>query len=340
MRSSEADGINRIGSLIVHSWPVQTAGGALIAVLIGWAATLYLNRKRVAWRAYLDERIKPSPTPGTLKGLEYTLTIDKEKIDNPQLVLLRVRNAGLTDLEESDFRLPLTFAFPGRRVRGVEVSNRDRIAVGSIEWHIDDEPSPGDKVPDLTLAQQIGGCLRTLLRGRGRAAEPRTAAEPGSPQVSVTLRTLNRRARFTLLVVLSERDPGQGGKKKKKGYSPKIAVSGQLFAGEIEEESARFGPSTRSLFFGAMAVLPLVGLLVGLFLSPATPAATADAMLCPKGSLQLVGSTAFATAARAVAGQYEQACQHASTITVSGSASTSDTRGRSSTRRDRLCRDR
>jgi phosphate transport system substrate-binding protein len=314
MRPSEADGASRIGSLIVHSWPVQTAGGALIAVLVGWAAALYLNRKRVAWRAYVDKPITPSPDPARhVHGLTYTLSMDKEKVDNPQLVLLRVRNAGLVDLKDEDFRLPLTFLFPGRRVRGAEISSTERIDPRSIE--VETGKPPEETPRELTLAERIGTFLRGALHARAADPVPSPAVERGGEQLRLNIATLNRRARFTVLVILSQR-----GTRHRK---PRITVSGQLFAGDIEEESARFGPSTRSLLFGGMAVLPLAGLLAGLFLG--LPASAPDAMPCPGGSLQLVGSTAFATAAAAIAKQYEQACDHASTISVSSAAATSDT---------------
>jgi phosphate transport system substrate-binding protein len=315
MRSSEADGINRIGGLIVHSWPVQTAGGALIAVLVGWAAALYLNRKRVAWRAYVDKPITPSPDPARhVHGLTYTLSMDKEKVDNPQLVLLRVRNAGLVDLKDDDFRRPVTFVFPGRKVRGVEITSSERIDPGGIT--VETGKPPKAKPRELTLAERIGRFLRSALRPRPPDPVSSSAAEHGMDQVRLIIQTLNRRARFTVLVILSQ---------KATDHRKQIKVSGQLFAGDIEEESARFGPSTRSLLFGGMAALPLVGLLVGLFLSPTSQVTVPNAIPCPAGSLQLVGSTAFAAAATDVIGQYEQTCDHASAMAVNNSAPTADT---------------
>jgi hypothetical protein len=41
-----ANGAGRIGNLIVHSWPVQAAGLALITVLVTWAVTLFLTRQQ------------------------------------------------------------------------------------------------------------------------------------------------------------------------------------------------------------------------------------------------------------------------------------------------------
>ena len=59
----------RIGDLLEHSRPVQTAGGTLITVLLTWALTLFVTRKRIAWRIYTDDEFRLDPErrdrPGT-----------------------------------------------------------------------------------------------------------------------------------------------------------------------------------------------------------------------------------------------------------------------------------
>jgi hypothetical protein len=115
VRSSTAYGAGRIGNLIVHSWPVQAAGLALITVLVTWAVTLFLTRKRVAWRAYLDSPINLAPTQLRYMGKRLTFKIyvddteDGHAVEVPWLVLLRIRNAGF---------VPVHCAHDGRRHRG------------------------------------------------------------------------------------------------------------------------------------------------------------------------------------------------------------------------------
>ena len=127
MRSSTAYGAGRIGNLIVHSWPVQAAGLALITVLVTWAVTLFLNRKRIAWRAYVDAPINLAPTQLRYMGkrLTFNIYVDDTAIGRdgevPWLVLLRIRNAGFVPVRGKDFNTPLTFTFHGREVRGAEV---------------------------------------------------------------------------------------------------------------------------------------------------------------------------------------------------------------------------
>ena len=127
---------------------------------------------------------------------------------------------------------------------------------------------------------------------------------------------LNRKDRFTLMVVLSgtpEKD------------TPPIKPQGSLDGGKVVDESPRHGPSTMSLMFGALAALPLAGLLVGLFLNPNTGTTTSPP--CPKESLLLEGSTAFAPAATQIASQFEQSCRGASIAVGASNAVTGSVSG-------------
>ena len=300
MRSSAANGAGRIGNLIVHSWPVQAAGLALITVLVTWAVTLFLNRKRVAWRAYLDTPINLAPTQLRYMGKRLTFKIyvddteDGHEVDVPWLVLLRIRNAGFVPVRGKDFNTPLTFTFAGREVRGAEVIEHS-----------------GDS-PEKILAQLPKPAPRCLAGGgvdpgvRGARAASQTSGLGSQIQLSKEF-LLNRKDRFTLMVVLS-------GTPEKDADS--IKPQGSLDGGKVVDESPRHGPSTRSLMFGAVAALPLAGLLVGLFLNPNTGTTTSPP--CPKGSLLLEGSTAFAPAAMQIASQFEQSC-HGASITVGAS---------------------
>lgn len=51
----------RIGGLIAHSGLVQAIGTTLIGVLVAWAFTFFLQRKRIAWPDYLDAAVNPDP---------------------------------------------------------------------------------------------------------------------------------------------------------------------------------------------------------------------------------------------------------------------------------------
>jgi hypothetical protein len=61
MGLAASSGVGRIGYLLANSAAVQAVGGALVTVLLGWIGTLFANRKRIAWRAYLDAPINLTP---------------------------------------------------------------------------------------------------------------------------------------------------------------------------------------------------------------------------------------------------------------------------------------
>jgi len=309
---SAASGTGRIGNLIIHSWPVQTAGGALIVVLVGWVTTLILNRKRIAWRAYLDTPINLAPAQLRYMGERLTFKIyvgdDGHEVDIPWLVLLRIRNAGFVPVRGDDFNTPLTFGFPGREVRGAEVIEHS----GDLPEKIL-APPPARGPEPARNAQRRAQPRPRLARmfalvGAGAPDRGEDAAAGRAPGLGSHIQLsreflLNRKDRFTLMVVLSGTPTP--------GRAP-IEPRGKL-SGGVVDESPRRGPSSRSLLFGAVAALPLAGLLVGLFLNPG--AGTTAPLPCPQGSLLLEGSTAFVPAARQIASQFEQNCRGAS-ITV------------------------
>jgi hypothetical protein len=327
VRSAAANGAGRIGNLIVHSWPVQAAGLALITVLVTWAVTLFLNRKRIAWRAYLDTPINLAPAESRYMGKRLTFKIYVDDTENarevpvPWLVLLRIRNAGFVPVRGQDFNTPLTFTFPGRQVRGAEVIEHSGDAPEKI---LAQPPKPGPQPQQQVRRRpQSRSQSRPLSRPRlaqrvlarvGGAAPVRDddAAAGKAPGLGSHIQLskeflLNRKDRFTLMVVLSG-TPEEG--------SDPIEPQGSLDGGRVVDEWPRHGPSSKSLMFGALAALPLAGLLVGLFLNPST--ATTTTPPCTKGALLLEGSTAFAPAAGQTATQFQQNCRGAS-ITVGAS---------------------
>ncbi|HLI38533.1 MAG TPA: substrate-binding domain-containing protein [Streptosporangiaceae bacterium] len=347
-RAAGAFGAARIGDLIGHSWPVQTAGGALITVLVGWAVTLFLNRKRIAWRAYLDAPISLAPAQVKSMGTRLTYKIYVEdvhpeqenaangkgtarsEVEVPWLVLLRIRNSGFVPIRGKDFNTPLTFMFPGREVRGAEVIERSGDSAAKIlpqpmdGYHRPRRPTLSQRLRSWWPAGASGGTsggagVTAAARGADGAAgragggaatrltPARRGGAPGRRAVDhIQLSDeflLNRKDRFTLMVVLSG-TPADGKRK--------IEQEGSLIGGRIVTEPPRRGPGTRSLIFGGFTTLPLAGLLAGLFLAPS---AAQNAAACAGGRLSVTGSTAFAPVARQIATAYHDGCP-AADITI------------------------
>jgi ABC-type phosphate transport system substrate-binding protein len=297
----------RIGTLLENSWIVQSAFGALIGVLLTWFGALFGSRKRIAWRAYMDdlpklERQQQRSIAGT--GVNFAISVDKtderthrtvaEKVDDPTwLVLLRVRNSGFVTIGPEDFNIPLTFTFPGRKVAGKYVIRQDPEFVAQVLG----EPEPVNE-PRRTVLERMFPFLATPLPADANEEQRRE-------QLRLSNRfSLNRGQRFELMVVLSGTPPTEEDRK--------VIASGAIVGGKIIKEKPRRGPATRSLVFGGGATLTLAGLLIGLFV--ATPT-TQNSGSCAGGSLTLTGSTAFAPVARQIAEAYVRACPSA-TITI------------------------
>ena len=315
LAASSAGG--RIGYLLANSAAVQAVGGALVTVLLGWVGTLFANRKRIAWRAYLDAPI--NLTPAQLRSMNTRLTFrvyvdhpgqagTSSEVEVPWLAILRVRNSGFVPIRGADFNTPLTFTFPGRQVRGAEVIEHSGDSAARIlPRHHQVAPAP---VP--ARASGPAGRLRTWLAGAGGLPSrgPGTNGPAATEEVQIGEDILlNRRDRFTLMIVLSGTPTDM---------RRKILQTGSLVGGRIVAEPPRRGPSTRSLLFGGLATLPLAGLLAGLLVSLGTPPRSQ----CASGALELQGSTAFAPAAESFATQYMDSCRSAH-ISVSGIGSVS-----------------
>jgi hypothetical protein len=245
----------RIGNLITHSWPVQAAGVALIGALVTWAVAAFRNRKRIAWRPYLDTPVKLAPHQVKSMGaLSYKIYFDDaqpgtrasgnggatpgSEVETPWLVLLRVRNSGFVPIDGKDFNTPLTFIFPGRTLRGAEVIERS----GDSAAKILQQPKPGvqprrPRLPSparLLHAWWTNVSERALEAGGMRGADStasqlraapartaRTARNPPADRIQLSKEfLLNRKDRFTLMVLLNGIPADKGKKIDQDGRSP------------------------------------------------------------------------------------------------------------------------
>jgi len=119
-------------SLALHPGYALAAGAALLAVAALAAATLLL-RKRVRWSACLDVPVavtagEPAPA-GTRPGRALLLGNAvagpcPPGAERAWLVVVDIANRGLTPVRGSDFRVPLSFTFPGRQVQAAQLSPR------------------------------------------------------------------------------------------------------------------------------------------------------------------------------------------------------------------------
>jgi phosphate transport system substrate-binding protein len=341
---------SRIAYQIEHSAPVQAVISTLLATLVVSAVNLLLNRQRLSWRVYSDEPLDPIPAQAHRIRRFVTFEIYLRDASQPQngagtgrgrpvvkpgIVLIRVRNSGLATLKgKKHLTVPLTFRFPGRQVLGALVDNLERGYAEVLE-----RPVRYDK-PALSWWQRLRkqtifraerhavGAAGTIATGGTVATATPYAASTANQVVDYvqldkdTFR-LRRKGRFTLMVVLSGTQPRD---QNAPGDAPRLKMPveqmSDLLDGEIDEESPRGGPKTRSLVVAGLTGLLLVGLVLGLLLSPSPPTA-ATAAACSRGSITLIGSTAFSPVAQTIADGYEKGCP-AAHITVPSSNSGSD----------------
>jgi phosphate transport system substrate-binding protein len=340
---------SRIVYQIEHSAAVQAVISTLLATLAVSAVNLLLNRQRLSWRVYSDEPLDPIPAQAQRIRRFVTFEIYLRDLSQPQngagtgrpvvkpgIVLIRVRNSGLATLKgKKHLTVPLTFRFPGRQVVGALVDNVERGYAEVLE-----RPVRYDR-PALSWWQRLRnqaslrgesravGAVGTIRAGGGVAtAAPYAASSTANQPVDYvqldkdTFR-LRRQGRFTLMVILSgtqPRDQNASGDASR----PRMPVEqmSDLLDGEIDEESPRGGPKTRSLVVAGLTGLLLIGLILGLLLSPPPPPAV-TAAACTGGSLMLIGSTAFSPVAQTIASGYERGCPKAH-ITVPATNSGSD----------------
>ena len=120
-------------SPVLHSGYAQAVGAALLAVLVIMPVTAFLIRKRVAWDVYLDMSVGLTPTQalGTDTGMTCEMLLGHPGLrdighhtgsaEQGWLLMLGITNPGFVPVRGRDFRVPLTFVFPGREIRASQI---------------------------------------------------------------------------------------------------------------------------------------------------------------------------------------------------------------------------
>lgn len=201
----------RAESLVLSSGLVQTILTTFVAVLITWAVTSFQQRKRLAWRDYLDSPVNLDPQQASRLS-SWKILCQGQEVTNPSLVLLRLRNAGLVEIGDEDFTSVLEFSFPGRKIRGSDIiecngedeykvlplANREA-AVGAERIRLDKfSMNRGDRITLLVLLS--GGARGVKLDGHIHGGGRRNIVhEP--PRHGPATRTLVFGSAATLLFV-------------------------------------------------------------------------------------------------------------------------------------------
>ena len=111
--------------------PVLVAG--IIAVVAAWLGSSLFRLRRITWRDHMDTPVSLMPKQARQGGswaerqggswAEWKVFAQHKEVEDPSLVLLRVRNSGFTSVREADIRRPITFTFPDREVKEFSVTD-------------------------------------------------------------------------------------------------------------------------------------------------------------------------------------------------------------------------
>jgi hypothetical protein len=111
---------------------------ALIGTIVVWLVDRYfLRRKRLVYRVQVDAPIGVFPSSHMV---DVEVRYQGAVVPDPSIVLLRVDNAGGMDIEPHHIHEKVSFAFPDRKIVGLEVTEAKPEALGEmLERQLDSE---------------------------------------------------------------------------------------------------------------------------------------------------------------------------------------------------------
>ncbi|WP_026425268.1 substrate-binding domain-containing protein [Actinokineospora inagensis] len=258
---------------------VLTLAGVAVSLLAFCWEFLFIRRKRIGYRVQLDTRIQADDNgqtevnPGALRQLDFgdhgTRLID------PTLVLLRLENAGSTNIDLDDYAaregadVGLQVQFPGRRVV-------DKAITETSDPHLD----------------QFFGADSGLGHHGDTIRLPRVP--------------LNRKAHYKVLAVLERDGPNPG-----REYPEPVligAIKGGVRSGRPVKTSSQTGASAWTWLLVASLAVALVAFGLDTWLLPPDP------LGCTSGNLVITGSTAFENILQESMDGYTSTCSHAEVV--------------------------
>jgi phosphate transport system substrate-binding protein len=167
---------------VTSDFPLQLSTAIVVPIVVVAVAWLVLSVPRlrqVSWRDQVDTPLDLLPKEARLSGAwaGWRVLVNQREVAQPSLVLLRVRNSGLSAIRVTGIRRPVTFTFPGRDVVEYAVTE----CRGGITWDMVAPPfgAPvsghaagtvvGNRIilPRFPMARRSGFKLLVLLTGDG-----------------------------------------------------------------------------------------------------------------------------------------------------------------------------
>jgi ABC-type phosphate transport system substrate-binding protein len=233
---------------ISHPKLIPAIAAIILAVLVTWLCSALYGWRRIMWRDHMDTPIDliPKQVRGNGSWAAWKILAHDEEVVEPSLVLLRVRNSGLTTISKAAVRRAITFTFPGREVKEFTVTD----CRGVVREHI--QP-PGEStaaitgnritLPRFSMKRRSSFKLLVLLSGPGRGVLGRGRIRRGKVvHESFTRSPLARNVAFgTVLALLIGI---QAGITASQGpIIPSSCRTGQL----ILEGSTAFAPTAKQI---------------------------------------------------------------------------------------------
>ncbi|MTE12968.1 substrate-binding domain-containing protein [Nocardia aurantiaca] len=259
----------------MKDFPLDTVlaiiGIAVPILAFVWEFVL-VGRKRLGYRVQMDTPVTgeiESVFPGVLPQLRPEGDGAAPDLQDLSVVLVRIENNGITDVDSSDYASPdtdnvgLHLHFPHRRVIGMAVTELSDDAMG-------DSLEPGTGI----------GCREDAQHRVGIIDLPKVPMDRGD--------------HYKILAIL-QRTAGAG-------EYPAPVMRAKLKGGRVAETRSRIGTSPRLLaLIGFLVAVIAVQFVFGLNDDK-------NAAGCVSGKLTLVGSTAFEPAIRDAAAEYGKHC--------------------------------
>jgi phosphate transport system substrate-binding protein len=151
--------------------PVLVAG--IIAVIVAWLGSSLFRWRRITWRDHMDTPLSLLPKQARQSGswAQWKVFAQHKEVEHPSLVLLRVKNSGLTTVREADIRRPITFTFPDREVKEFSVTDCRGVTSEMIQPLGGSAASVIDNriyLPKFPMKRRASFKLLVLLSGTGR----------------------------------------------------------------------------------------------------------------------------------------------------------------------------
>lgn len=156
-----------------HPKLVDAIVAAIIVVAALWVSVVVSRWRRITWRDQMDAKLGAAPREAreSAHWAVWKVLTRHEEVEQPSMVLLRIRNSGLGSIRRADVRQPLSFVFPGRVVKEFTVTDCHGVSRQEIQPPGEMVSPAGNAIslPRFPMRRKSAFKLLVLLSGTGRS---------------------------------------------------------------------------------------------------------------------------------------------------------------------------